>query len=68
MEQTRIDLAAFGRDEDSGAESVDARQRAEVALAHAAGALRFIDPSTEDPVASEFRALYEAVAPILARP
>lgn len=62
VEQTRIDLAAHGRDEDEEVvHGLDASRNAELALERTAGVLRFVSASDE-PLADELRRLYEAVA------
>jgi len=65
VEQTRIDLAAHGRaDDDPETQMIDARSGAALAVARAAGVLRFT-ASSDEPIADELRHLYEAVAPLL---
>lgn len=65
VQQARIDLAAYGLDDGSGGvNESDLLRRAEVAVAQAATALRFVG-SSEDPAVQELRNLHAAVAPIL---
>lgn len=63
VEQARIDLAAYGRDDEAGAGVVDARRTAEAAVMRASGALRFIE-GTDEPAAALLRDLFHAVAPL----
>lgn len=65
--QARTDLAAYGGDEEADAVSDDALQRAAgVAVARAAAVLEYIGGGDER-LLGEFRALYDAVAPLVAR-
>ena len=71
VEQLRVDVAAFGRSVDAGAEplgaiSPEGRRVAEDAVVRASGVVAFLRDS-DDPVATELRNLYEAVAPVLRR-
>lgn len=67
VEQARIDLAAFGCDDDSARSAEDPRQRATLGLARAAGVMAFLKDS-DDKAAREFVALYESVAPCFEQP
>lgn len=62
VEQARIDLAAFGSDDDAARSIDDPRQRAVLGLARAAGVTAFLAGS-DDKTARELVALYESVAP-----
>lgn len=67
VEQVRIDLGAYGHSEDDvELAGIDAQRYAERAVARAAGVLRFASNS-EEPLAQEFRALYEAVEPLVSQ-
>lgn len=65
VSQARTDLAAYGRpDLDDGNLADASVGPAMVAVARAAGALRFIQEGS-DPVADELRHLHDAVAPFI---
>jgi hypothetical protein len=68
VEQARIEVASYGRDEQEPHEAgpLDARRVAEDAVTRVAGALPFLRNS-DDPAAQELRQLYEAVEPIVRR-
>jgi hypothetical protein len=71
VEQLRADVAAFGRSIDTDAEppgtvSAEGRRLAEDAVVRAGGVVAFLRNS-DDPIATELRTLYEAVAPVLRR-
>jgi hypothetical protein len=64
-------VAAFGRSIDTDAEppgtvSAEGRRLAEDAVVRAGGVVAFLRNS-DDPIATELRTLYEAVAPVLRR-
>lgn len=65
--QARADIAAYRGDEDAHAVGDDDLQRtAEVAAARARAVLDFVGPGDER-LLGELRALYEAIAPLVAR-
>lgn len=69
VDKLRIDVAAFGRPEDDGADGgnaggrLDSRRAAEDAVRRAAGALEFANP--DEPAVRELRRLYQAVASVI---
>jgi len=67
VEKLRIDVAAFGRNDDDGLEPsiIEQRRTAREAVARAAGALDFVN-DREEPAVRELQRLYDAVAPLMA--
>jgi hypothetical protein len=71
VEQLRVDVAAFGKSVPATDPPTDAitpavRRAAEDAIARASGVAAFLNTSDE-PLAREFHALFEAVAPVIRR-
>jgi hypothetical protein len=64
VEKLRIDVAAFGRDDDAPEAGIlELRRRAHEAISRTGGALEFMS-SRDEPAVRELHRLYDAVAPL----
>lgn len=64
VEKLRIDVAAFGRDDDAPETGIlEQRRRAHEAISRTGGALEFMS-DRDEPAVRELQRLYDAVAPL----